>query len=345
MSVYKRKGSPHWWINISVAGRKTRRTSGTADRQKAIEYEQAERDRLWRVHKLGDRSAIRFIEAAAEWLESIPEKSRPKELSVVGRLKEEIGEESIGSIDRAAVIEIRNLLKADGKANATVDRHLAILRAILRKAVENGHLPSAPPVPMHNDEGGDMRWLTHAEFRRLKRELPLHLKGCAEFAVRTGLRMRSMLRLTWDRVDLDRKRLRVPGSQMKGKDAHGLPIAPPVATLLRQLRLLNPKGVHVFQYKGRPIDDCNTEAFKKAVARSGLTPLRWHDLRHTFASWAVSEGVTLQELMQLGGWKSYAMVLRYAHLAPDHLAQAAAKVAHSGHSAPRGTRGQKRKKA
>jgi integrase len=67
------------------------------------------------------------------------------------------------------------------------------------------------------------------------------------------------------------------------------------------------------------------------VKRAKLEPLRWHDLRHTFAAWAVQNGVTLHELMQLGGWASYQMVLRYAHLAPDHLALAAQKVAGKSH--------------
>lgn len=53
---------------------------------------------------------------------------------------------------------------------------------------------------------------------------------------------------------------------------------------------------------------------------------RFHDLRHTWASWHVMNGTSLQELMELGGWKSYEMVLRYAHLAPEHLADAAARI-------------------
>ena len=65
---------------------------------------------------------------------------------------------------------------------------------------------------------------------------------------------------------------------------------------------------------------------ERARDAAGLRPLRWHDLRHTWASWAVQSGVTLHELMLLGGWRSFSMVLRYAHLAPGHLALAAAKV-------------------
>lgn len=340
MSIYRRKGSPHWWINISVAGRKTRRSTGTSERGAAQEYEERERERLWRLHKLGDRGSVRWTEAAAQWLETLPEKSRYKEGRIIDWFDGEIKDEPIGGIDRAAVLELREALRDEGKSKSRTDRYMANLRAVLNLAVENGYLVSSPAVPMFNVKNQGFRWLTHEEFARLKRELPPHLKPAAEFAVRTGMRMRSMLRLTWDRIDLRRRRLWVPGEQMKGARAHGLPISRDLAKLLRQLKTLNPDGERVFQYDGRPFDDCNTEAFQKALERAKLIGVNWHTLRHTFASWAVQSGVSLQELMQLGDWKTYAMVLRYAHLAPDHLAQAAEKIARSGHSrkrVPRGT--------
>lgn len=343
MSIYRRKGSENWWISISVAGRKTRRTTGTADRDKAKEFEESERARLWRVHKLGDTGYVRWAEAAARWLADVPESSRPKELSVLNWLKKHLEHEPLRAIDRDAIQVLRELCLQD-RAKSTVDRHMAILRAVLRKCVEWGYLEAAPPVPMYNVAQGDFRWLSHTEFDSLHAELPPHLQLAASFAVLTGLRMRSMLKLTWDRIDLRAHRLRVPGAQMKGRRAmaHGMPITKEVARLLRKLKTANPSGEFVFQFNSAPIDDCNTKAFQDAVARSGVGPLRWHDLRHTFASWAVQSGVTLQELMQLGGWKTFSSVLRYAHLAPDHLAKAAELVRHSGHSnnrsSPRGTR-------
>jgi integrase len=94
---------------------------------------------------------------------------------------------------------------------------------------------------------------------------------------------------------------------------------------------LPPDCGRVFQYDCKPVDDCNTKAFQDAVERSGVGPLHWHSPRHTFASWAVRNGVTLHELMQLGGCASYSMVLGYGHLAPDHLAEAAEKVANFLH--------------
>jgi integrase len=331
MPIYRRKGSPHWWISISIEGRKTRRTSGTSDRRQAEEFEERERARLWRVHKLNDGSAIRFKEAAADWLSDIPEASRRKEESIVDWFIEQLEDDAVGTITREVIAGLRELSIEEGRSKSTVDRHMAVLRAILnRAAAAFGFV--APAVPMFNPPKRDMNWLTHEQFKRLERELPKHLALSARFAVYSGLRMRSMLRLTWDRIDLRRRRLWIPGTQMKGKNAHGLPVNRELAKVLREAKTLNPAGDHVFQYDHAPIDDCNTEAFRKAVERAGVGPLRWHDLRHTFAAWAVQSGVTLMELMQLGGWKTYSSVLRYAHLAPDHLAQAADRVARSGHS-------------
>ena len=57
-----------------------------------------------------------------------------------------------------------------------------------------------------------------------------------------------------------------------------------------------------------------------------IEDFRWHDLRHTWASWHVQSGTSLQELKELGGWSCYEMVLRYAHLGGDHLKEAANRV-------------------
>lgn len=67
-------------------------------------------------------------------------------------------------------------------------------------------------------------------------------------------------------------------------------------------------------------------AFGKVLNRAGIKDFRWHDLRHTWASWHVQAGTPLNVLQELGGWSDYKMVLRYAHLAPEHLAYHAANI-------------------
>jgi integrase len=113
---------------------------------------------------------------------------------------------------------------------------------------------------------------------------------------------------------------------MKGAKTYGFPLSPEAVQLLREAGRLNPNGERVFQYDGKPVENVNTRAFKKAAERASVPGLRWHDLRHTGASWAVQGSVTLQELMALGDWKSYNMVLRYAHLSPANAAAAARAV-------------------
>ena len=72
--------------------------------------------------------------------------------------------------------------------------------------------------------------------------------------------------------------------------------------------------------------DAVGSAWKRVLRGAGIEKFRFHDLRHTCASWHVMAGTGLQELMELGGWKSYEMVLRYAHLAPEHLSSAASRI-------------------
>lgn len=328
MPLYRRSGSANWWCKISVAGHETRQSTKTTDREQAEEFEHRERERLWRLHKLGDKSAVRWTEVAERWMKETNKRSKGVDKMILAWLEPHIGDEPISSIDRDAIEVLRNIgLEDEGWSMATVDRYMCLVRTILKACVDDwGLLPKAPKVPMFSPEVKEPRWLTRDEWERLKAELPLHLQLAAQFAILTGLRMRAMLALTWDRIDMAAGRLWVPGAQQKAGRTHGIPITPEAIGVLKKLRKLNPEGAYVFQWNGKPIDDCNGKSFQEALRRAKIEGANWHSLRHTFASWAVQNGVTLQELMGLGGWKSYQMVLRYAHLAPDHLAAAAAKI-------------------
>ena len=323
MSLYRRPDTPHWWTRFQVDGREVRLSTGTGDRREAEEFESLARSRAWRQVRLGERPPYRWSDAATRWLAETRKRSKARDESILAWIDEHLKGYDVQAITREVIQELR-ALKAAETSEATADRHMALLRAILNKCVRDWEvLDSAPKVPMFRPRSDEPRWLTRAEFARLERELPDHLKAAARFAVLTGLRMRAMLSLTWSQVDLVNKRAWVAASDMKTGQSLGIPLTPEA---LKVVKSLPRNGDHLFQWRGERIDDCNTLAFQTAVKAAKLEPLRWHDLRHTWASWAVQSGVTLHQLMLLGGWRSFSMVLRYAHFAPDHLATAAAKI-------------------
>lgn len=328
MPLYRRSGSPHWWVRI---GRKTRKSTGTANRKDAEEFERVLAERQWRRDKLGDRSAVSWHEAAQRWL-SNSTKALKRDRELLGWLAPRVGEYPLSAVCDPDVLEqLRRHGLADGWSHATVDRLMGTVSAVLHACVKWRYLEYAPPVPMYRAAGTEPRWLTPAEFARLKRELPPHLQLAAQFAVLSLLRMRAMLQLTWDRIDLEARRAWIPRAHQKAARTFGLALSADAVKVLRELKKLNPYGRHVFQWMGEPIDDCNTEAFRKALERAQITGANWHTLRHTGASWAVQSGVTLLELMALGDWKDYRSVLKYAHLAPANAATAAEKVAQMSH--------------
>lgn len=83
---------------------------------------------------------------------------------------------------------------------------------------------------------------------------------------------------------------------------------------------------HVFTYEGKPIVQVNAKAWRAALKRAGIEDFRWHDLRHTFATWHRQAGTPTRELQRLGGWRTLEMVERYAHVAPEGLQVAASRL-------------------
>jgi integrase len=156
-------------------------------------------------------------------------------------------------------------------------------------------------------------------------QLPTHLRDMAQFALATGLRQRNVSFLRWEQVDVARRVAWIHPDEAKAGRAIGVPLNASAVAVLRQR--LGQDAEHVFTYEGKPVARCSTKAWKLALARAGIErTFRWHDLRHTWASWHAQSGTPLRELMELGSWASYEMVLRYAHLAADHLHGAGCRI-------------------
>ena len=144
------------------------------------------------------------------------------------------------------------------------------------------------------------------------------------FSLATGLRQGNVLKLEWSQVNLEQERAWIHGWQSKSRRPIAVPLNNMALAVLRQELGKHPDRVFTFQ--GEPLNSVSTKAWRKALKRVGSDDFRWHDLRHTWATWQRQAGTPTHELQHLGGWRTGAMVERYAHLAPDHLANAAKRL-------------------
>jgi len=159
--------------------------------------------------------------------------------------------------------------------------------------------------------------------RRFHDALPTHMKPIVEFALSTGCRAGEILGLEWSRVDLIRRVGWLDHGTRKSGDGRGIPLNADAVAALESTRGRHPRWC--FTFSGKRIQQSST-AWGLAKQRAGIEDFRFHDLRHTWASWHVQSGTSLPELMELGTWKSYEMMLRHAHLAPEKLSFVAGRI-------------------
>ncbi|WP_100137271.1 site-specific integrase [Snodgrassella alvi] len=93
-------------------------------------------------------------------------------------------------------------------------------------------------------------------------------------------------------------------------------------------RQLGKHEKYVFVHsRNQPVKSLNYKLWKEALDKAGIEEdFHWHDLRHTWASWLVQNGVSLYALKEMGGWQSLEIVQKYAHLVPEHLVKHAMKI-------------------
>ena len=225
---------------------------------------------------------------------------------------------NLGEVTAARIQDFANDRLARVKVN-TAQKDLSVLKALLNKAHREGRLASVPPFPRLKMPKGRCRWLTPAEERRVLLAAAPHIRPLIAFAVDTGGRRSELLKLDWRNVDLVRGRITFVNTK-NGED-RSVRLTDRAKQVLMSL---NPKtSGPVFTCAGRPMKD-NSSSFPAAVRRAGIADFWFHDLRHTFASRLVQKGIPLYEVMHLTGHKSFSMVQRYAHLAPEYQERAIA---------------------
>ena len=322
-AVYKR-GSV-WWVRFRLNGVHVRRSAKTTKKVEAQaylhrlveEHSQAARGEVLSRHLLNEAIARFFEEASlkAGTLEGYGSHSR-----TIGRL---LGHLHLDEMTRRVLADFVATRKRTGVTDATIRRDLAVLGSVCSMAVRWGWIETSP-ISTFNKRAlkvsrPRVRFLSREEFSRLHEAASAELKSILVLSVETGLRKEELLGLTVAGIDLRRRELHL--EHTKTDTPRRVPLSPAALSTIRDIleQRSRPRSAYLFcKSDGTRIGNPR-KAFEGACARAGIEDFRFHDLRHTFASWWVQQGGDLYRLSRILGHSSLLMSSRYAHLRTDDL--------------------------
>lgn len=328
MSIYKRGKTYH--IDLPLGnGQRLRRSAETDDRKAAQELHDQLKAQVWRQVKLGERQPRAFDEAADRWLEEhAGDKAIEDYRHHLKFWRQAFSGLTLEEITRPRAAEaVEKLITRKGTpaSPGTRNNYVITLRSVLSTACKEWEwIDQVPTFRTYGDkrDGSRMLIATPAQAKALMEVLPPELRAPVAFAFMTGLRKSNVFGLTWDRVDLERSVAWVNPIDTKAGNLIVCPLNSSARALLAE-QLRTPGEARVFPV----LPPCHHQ-WRRYVKRAGLPEgFRFHDIRHTFASWLAMDGTDRKTLQDMGGWKTAAMIDNYVHLPTDHLVKASERLA------------------
>lgn len=301
MSVYKR--GEIWWIKFTVAGTVVRRSAGTTSKREAqkrereLRFEYADRIQASRVRFASERT---YREALLKWIES----GAPKSMwSHARNTRPYLDDVPLHQVVPHAH-NMKQAMLADGLKVTTINRRLAVVRRILNVAYREWNWlkePLGQKIQLLSEKGTAREtYLSKSEVKTLVGliEDP-NIRNITLLAAYTGLRQGEIRKLTtkhWQKPYI------VLGSNTKGKKPRVIPLIEELHDLMESTQF------NVTEWEIRK----NFEAAREAMERPDI---HFHDLRHTFASWLVTDpNVPLTVIRDLMGHANLTVTSKYAHL-------------------------------
>ncbi len=310
MPIYKRTGSPFWQYSFAVNGVRFRGSTGCKNRREAqiVEAEKCQEARNRRSHK--DPWRLREC-LGAYWTERAKNKASAvsifAKLDALSRL---LGPETaITDLTNAMLMHYRSARIKEGLMPHGVNRDYACLLAALNHAcrMHGQQIPSLAWKHVKEAEPHHrIRFLSRDEYLRLIEVSDPAMRVIVKVAVATGLRKANLLNLDWSEVDLSSSRITV---KVKGGDLHSIRMTAQVRAALATTNDRTGKVFDTTNFRRR---------WARAVRDAALHDFRFHDLRHTFASWARMNGADLADICEALGHSNISVTMRYAHIEPEH---------------------------
>jgi len=323
MGVYQR--GENWYIDFTFHGERIRKMIGPS--RKGAEAVIAKRKveifegKFLDIQK--EPVPVKFHDFAKEYLQWAKANKKPstylRDLYTMRIFDREFGRKRIQEINTRRIEKYQTERRGRFTA-ATVNRELALLKHLFKKAVEWRMLRENPAKEIKFLKGAvnRVRYLMPDEFQKVLSNCQDFLKPIVILAAHTGMRRGEILGLEWDRVNIDLGIITLIDT--KNYERRDIPMDNTVRSTLQGLQR---RGELVFpNNRGNRFNPMILHyAFHGALDRSGITDFRFHDLRHTFASTLVMAGVKIEMVQKLMGHKKMDMTLRYAHLAPGYLVE------------------------
>ena len=331
--LYQRPDSKKYWASfVDGRGKRTRRSTGTADRREAeallAKWKlEAHQEKHW------EREPPRmFDELLLLYLQGPSTRKRAAErdhFSAKQLFQVFSGRDlnALGSADISGYIEGR---MKTGVEPGTINKEIGLLSAAIRWARRDleWNIPNPAEGRRLKEPEGRIRWIDREESEQLLAAAAStpHLVDFIRLGLNTGMRKGEMLGLDWRRVDL-KANLVYLGSQHQKSGKHG---SVPLNQAAREALLSRanfratycPDTPWVFcNRKGARIANIRT-AFASACRKAEIEDFHPHDLRHTCATWLVQAGATIREVAELLRHADIQMTMRYAHLSPDNVRSA-----------------------
>lgn len=326
--IYKR--GDIFWISYAGLGGEIIRESTKSKKFKDAETILLERKQSIREGKqpctirIGNHPFKELAEEYSKWAER--QRGFKQKRYVIKQLITEFTYLPLRHFNTLLIEQYQTKRLTEGKKPATINRHLATLKHIFTKAVEwdmveEEILKRIRKVKLLEENNGRLRYLSVEECQTLIESCSEHLRPIVTTALHTGMRKGEIFNLQWD-SNVDLKHGFILLEKTKNGGRREIPID---ATLRRTLQgIIRRLDVpYVFQHGriGKQYRDIR-DSFQRACDKADIRDFHFHDLRHTYASHLVMNGVDLTTVQWLLGHKTAAMTLRYAHLAPSHLVNA-----------------------
>lgn len=336
MGIYKRPDSKKWWISYYHNGKRVREPVST----KKNEAEKVLTQRLNAINegkhpviKKRKSKKIKFAAFAETYITDYSKPNKKSWKSDVYRLKALIpffGDFYLSDIESSHVAEYKKLRLQQKVKNrdkfvspATVNKEIKQLKNILKKAakwkgidIHDLELDLATEIPRD-------RILTHHEMKLLVGNSVPPLKYAILIALNTGMRSGEINNLEWVNVNLEHNFITVTALEAKSKRVRRIPINSELRKLLLKLKLTRNDNSYVLQ---NPMTGNSYGSFQRSwkslLARTGIADLKFHDLRHTFASHFLMNGGDLYTLKEILGHKELNTTARYLTITTAHKAKA-----------------------